>query len=107
MEVNKSGQVTFPGKVFTNSLQANSANIASDINVGGQVTIQGDLIVTGNIHGLPEQKLPDINKIESGVLYLGKESIEGLWRWRIRVDENQIYFEKYEGDEWNIKQSLM
>lgn len=97
MEVNKKGKVNFPG----------------DVEIGNNTVIQGDLEVKGKIVGLeiPEPKLPEQKPIEQienmmkGILHLGDPEHEGCWR--LRVEEGSLCFEKREGDEWMIKQSIM
>ena len=132
MEVRKKGQISMPGdlnvkntissqKVETSSVSTSSikvddtihsSKIESDELVVKQNTIiEGDLIIRGKIEGLkleePKvvQPIQKLDEVEDGVLYIGKKNTPNSWR--LRVEGEQLYFDKHEDGEYSVRQSIL
>jgi hypothetical protein len=112
METQRKGKITMPGDlnvknlISSEKLETKAANIDGDMLVKGKTIIEGDLVISGNVEGINiKQELPDLGTIDSGVLHLGPKDKEGSWR--LRIEDEQLYFDKLEEGEWSVRQSLL
>lgn len=105
MDVSKKGkgQITMPG-----DLKVTSSISAKSISLQESATIEGDLIVKGNIIGLPqpEEKKAEGPKIVDAV-HLGDPDVDGAWRIRMDDENGMLFIEKREDGEWVAKQGLL
>ena len=132
MEVRKKGQISMPGdlnvkntissqKVETSSVSTSSINVDDTIHsskiesdelvVKQNTVIEGDLIIRGKIQGLKleepkvEQPIQKLDEVEDGVLYIGKKNTPNSWR--LRIEGEQLYFDKHEDGEYSVRQSIL
>lgn len=90
MDISSKGKVLFPS-----------------LEVGKDVVIKGNLVVEGEIKGLPEPPVvpPPEPPVKNGIFLLGEDNTEGSWR--IRVFQGALYFECYsEEDGWTARQGM-
>lgn len=132
MEVRKKGQISMPGdlnvkntissqKVETSSVSTSSIKVddtihsskieSNELVVKQNTIIEGDLIIRGKIEGLkleePKvvQPIQKLDEVEDGVLYIGKKNTPNSWR--LRIEGDQLYFDKHEEGEYSVRQSIL
>jgi hypothetical protein len=77
----------------------NKTTLMGDLEVKGMSTINGDLVVKGNIISSDQQKKYD------NVVYLGDPMMNGSWR--LRSDDNEMMvIERFVDGFWIVKQSI-
>lgn len=87
--------------VVNNGVSATSATFENAIirEISSDTLTVKDIIVTGTIQGLNVS-----NVMGEGTLNLGAPDKDGSWR--LRIDNEQLFFEKLCDGEWETKQCI-
>jgi len=108
MEVSRKDRtVTYPGNIMVKeSLTTTELNVGKDAVFNGDVVLNGGLMINGVniIDTLTEISKPSEVKetVPTNIIPINDENS----KWRFRVENDSLYFEKLYNDEWIIIQEM-